>query len=132
MRKLFPRLPNYEMLGFNGKISNYVRANFGVSGWFFYQKQFENQLLQAVVTQLDRPCVIDMGGGMASAPQGIIAGFDKLFRLVNEEVYTKNVDISKFSFSIIEEALSPFKNVIGLKLPKDYKKTMKKASENQD
>ncbi len=131
-RELFPKLPNYEIMGFNGDISNYIRVNFGVGGWFFYQKQFENQLLQALVEQIETPCIIDMGGGMAVSPQGMMRGFDKLFREVNEEVYLKNMNTSMLSFSIIEDSLKPFKNVIGLKLPQDYKKNMKKASDNRD
>ena len=64
MRTLLPNVPNYEEMGFDGRVSNYAR-DLGLVEWHFYQKQFENQLLKSIVANMQTPAIIDMGGGMA-------------------------------------------------------------------
>ena len=130
MRTLLPNLPNYEDLGFNGEASNFLRDKFGEVAWHFYQKQFENQLLQALTEQLNFPCIVDMGGGMAVSIDEEYAKFDKKFREINEQLYLKNFKLDKIGFNVIEKTLQPFNNVIELKLPKGYEQDNKKAREN--
>lgn len=130
MRELLPNLPNYDDLGFNDQASNFLRDKFGIVAWHFYQKQFENQLLQALTQQIDFACIIDMGGGMSISLDDEYAKLDKQFREIDEKLYTQHIDLTKIGFKHIQEALKPFKNIVGLKLPKDYEKTMKKAEGN--
>lgn len=120
MRKLLPNLPNYEELGFNGEVSNFIRDKFGIVGWHFYQKQFENQMLQALTQQLDFACIVDMGGGMSISLDEEYSKLDKQFRQLDEDLYLKHFDLTKVGFAFIQESLSPFKNIVELQLPKDY------------
>lgn len=131
MRTLFPNVLNYEQMGYNVKVSQFLEEKFGKIAWHFYQKQFENQLLKQIVEQIDCPCIIDMGGGMCVCPIEEYKKLDKIFRKLDPELYKKHFDLSKISFSHIEVCLSKFKNVIELQLTKDYELLTKKARENK-
>lgn len=130
IRTLLPNLPNYEDLGFNGQASKFLREKFGVVAWHFYQKQFENQLLQALTQQVDFACIIDMGGGMSISLDDEYSKLDKQFREIDEKLYTQHIDLTKVGFKHIQEALKPFKHIVELELPKDYASSMKKAEGN--
>lgn len=138
MRKLLPNLPNYEELGYNPevfKIKGLEQLGLKEKGldkvaWHFYEKQFENQLLQALTEQLDFACVIDMGGGMSISLDDEYKKVAEIFEKANPELYHKHFDLSKIGFDHIQTALSPFKNVVELQLPDNYKQTMHKASGN--
>ena len=120
MRKLLPNLPNYEELGFNGDVSNFLRDKFGIVAWHFYQKQFENQMLKALCEQLNFACIVDMGGGMSISLDEEYAKLDKQFRQLNEKLYLKYIEQSKIGFKHIQQALKPYHHIVELELPKDY------------
>jgi len=131
MRKLFPNLPNYDDMGYNESVSQYLRENFGQIGWHYYQKQFENQLLTAILEQASTPCIFDMGGGMTISLDKDYAILDKKFRELNEDIYLKYFNLDQIGFQHIDRALEPFKNVISLQLPANYKSNMQKAGNDE-
>lgn len=130
MRTLLPNLPNYNDLGYDEQISNFLRDKFGIVAWHFYQKQFENQLLQALTQQIDFACIIDMGGGMSISLDDEYLKLDKQFREIDEKLYIQHIDLTKVGFKHIQEALKPFKNIVELELPQNYETSMKKAGGN--
>lgn len=131
MRKIFPNLPNYDDMGYDEFVCEYLRKNFGQIGWHYYQKQFENQLLTAMLEQTTTPCIFDMGGGMTISPDKDYAILDQKFREFDENLYLKHFNLDQIGFQHIEQALEPFKNVISLQLPTNYKSNMQKASNSE-
>lgn len=129
-RKKMPQLPNYEDLGFNGDVSNYCRDNFGLVAWHFYQKQFEIKLLQAITEQIHEPCVIDLGGGMPICLDDQYKTLSIMFMMKNKELFQKHFNLKQVNFRSIKKALSPFKNIVELCLPNNYKKIMEKAGQD--
>ncbi len=127
MRTLLPNVPNYKDLGFDSRISNYARE-LGIVEWHFYQKQFENQLLKSVVSNLKTPAIIDMGGGMAISLDEEYEDIAYDLKTFNPVMFQRYVDMSNIGFNHIKEALAPFKNVVELVLPEEYKESMEKAS----
>ncbi len=129
MRKLLPNLPNYFEMGYRGDVEDKLRK-YGIIAWHFYQKQFENQLLQALADQLNFPCIIDMGGGM-------VISLDDKYKTVVEEIkkhdpdLIKYFDFSKIGFDQIKDVMGQFSNVICLELPSNYKATMAKAGRDK-
>ena len=131
MRKLLPNVANYKEMGFDGRASDFLRENFGITAWHFYQKQFENELLRQVVINLPCPAIIDLGGGMAISLEKDYSFLTSKFKSLNEDLFNKHINIEKTGFNHIEKALKPFKNVLYLRLPINYQK-MKKARNNHD
>lgn len=127
MRTLLPNVPNYEEMGFDGRVSNYAR-DLGLVEWHFYQKQFENQLLKAIVENLQTPAIIDMGGGMAISLDEEYEDIAYDLQDFNPVMFKKYVDMNQIGFNHIKETLAPFKNVVELVLPEEYKESMEKAS----
>ena len=127
MRALLPNVPNYEELGFDGRVSNYAR-DLGMVEWHFYQKQFENQLLKAIVENLKVPAIIDMGGGMAISLDDEYEDIAYDLQAFNPVMFQRYVNMDNIGFNHIQNALAPFKNVVELVLPEDYKESMEKAS----
>ena len=131
MRTLLPNLPNYDDLGCDTETSNFLRKKFGLLACHYYEKQFENQLLQALSQQIDFACIIDMGGCMSISLDEEYAKLDKQFREIDEQLYLKHFDLTKYSFPLVEEAIKPFKNIVELQLPEDYKTTMQRAGDSE-
>lgn len=131
MRTLLPNLPNYDDLGCDIETSKFLRKNFGLLACHYYEKQFENQLLQALSQQIDFACIIDMGGCMSISLDDEYAKLDKKFREIDEQLYLKHFDLTKYGFSLVEEAIMPFKNIVELQLPENYKKTMQRAGDSE-
>lgn len=119
-RQLLPDLPNYADFGFSPEISSCLKDCYGPIAWHMYHKQFENLLLQELTEQVDFPCIIDLGGGMASSPK---AAYDKTVKeiLASDNHYFSEwrmdsiFNFKKMDFSIIENSLKPFKNVVTFK-----------------
>ena len=126
-REKMPNLPNYEDMGFNGDVSNYCRDHFGLVAWHFYQKQFEIKLLKAITEQIKEPCVIDLGGGMPICLDDQYKTLSVMFMMKNKELFKKYFDMKNVSFKTIKKTLAPFKNVVELQLPANYKAIMEKA-----
>lgn len=120
MRELLPDVLNYEEMGFNDEVSSFLEKKFGIIAWHFYQKQFENQLLISLIENLKCPCIIDMGGGMSVCLTSKYKKLGEKFEKINKEIYLNNFKLDKINFSIIKNALKPFKNIIELQLPDDY------------
>lgn len=120
LRKMFPNVPNYEQMGFKGEVSRLLDDNFGKVAWHFYQKQFENRLLKAVMEQATEPFIFDLGGGMAVSLDRDYVNLAKKFKELNAEEFEKNFNLSEIGFSHIQNILGQFSHVISLELPKDY------------
>lgn len=131
MRTLLPNLPNYDDFGCDTDTSSVLRKKFGLLACHYYEKQFENQLLQALSAQVDFACIIDMGGCMSISLDKEYSKLDKQFREIDEKLYLKYFDLTKYGFSIVKGAISPFKNIVELQLPKNYKKTMQRAGDSE-
>ena len=130
MRTLLPNLPNYDDLGCDTETSNFLRKKFGLLACHYYEKQFENQLLQALSQQIDFACIVDMGGCMSISLDEEYAKLDKQFREIDEQLYLKHFDLTKYSFPLVEKAIRPFQNIVELQLPEDYKTTMQRAGDS--
>lgn len=119
-RKLFPNLPNYFDFGFEHEISTTLNNCYGPVAWHMYHKQFENRLLEEITNQVDFPCILDLGGGMATSPT---AAYNKeRIKILNsgnhyfaEWRMGAIFDYKKMDFSVIEKSLKPFKQVVTLK-----------------
>ena len=134
IRKALPKLPNYEELGYNEKISREIQDRAGELGlnrnvaWHYYQKRFENELLGALVEQLEVPAIIDLGGGVPIC-------LTKDYQIIYDAAKKHGIDIEKYmpKPEVLEAqteqvfAKFPKQNTFYLELPKDYKKTMEKA-----
>ncbi len=128
LREMFPNLKSYEDYGYTEDLSRIMLKYYGEIGWHFYEKQFENKLLADIVSQLKEPCILELGGPVAIS-------LDKQYDVVAEKMKTRNPAIFKSGFKednkgflFIQNCLSPFKNVISLTLPDDYKLKMMKTS----
>lgn len=130
MRKLLPNLPNFHDLGFKGEVADYLDKNFGGSARLFYRKQFENKMLQSLIEQLPCPCVIDMGGTMSVAMEDEYQQFAQKFEQLDKNLFYQNFDLNNSRFDIIEQALKPFKHVVALSLPTDYKQATDRAAQD--
>ncbi len=119
-RQLFPTLPNYADFGFSPEVSSCLRDCYGPVAWHMYHKQFENLLLQELTRTVDFPCILDLGGGMASSPK---AAYDKAVEeiLASDNHYFSQwrlegiFNFKRMDFGIIENSLKPFKNVVTFK-----------------
>ncbi len=129
MRKMLPKLPNYEDMGFNGKVSNFLSGKFGMVAWHFYQKRFETKLFSALIDQLDTPAIIDVGGGMPITLDKEYNEWAKKFKSMDENLYNQHFDITQIGFDKIKNTLTGF-NVINLELPQNYKQNFFKAKNN--
>ena len=130
MRKVLPNLPNFRDLGFKGEVADYLDKNFGGSARLFYRKQFETKMLQALVEQLPCPCVIDMGGTMAVAMEEDYEQLAQKFEALDAKLFLENFDLDSCKFENIKQVLQPFKHVVALSLPADYKQTMGRAAQD--
>ena len=131
MRKILPNLPNYKQMGFKKDVSKFLNDNFGAVAWHYYQKQFENRLLKTAIEQIDRPVIFDLGGGMAISLDKDYKILDKELRGSNEKLYLQNFNSDEIGFEHIKNLLEPFKNVVFLNPPKDYKTTMNRAGRDK-
>lgn len=127
MRLLMPNVRNFDEMGFNGHVSDYVRQNFGETAWHFYRKQFEIKLLEDIFNNMKEPFILDMGGGLPICLDEENKKLDEKFRSLNAEIYFKNFDLESIGFDKIQTLLKPFKNVIELELPQDYKQLNTRA-----
>lgn len=128
LREMFPNLKSYEDYGYHDDLSRIMLKYYGEIGWHFYEKQFENKLLADIIAQLRKPCILELGGPVAIS-------LDKQYDVIAEKMKIRNPALFKSGFkennkgfSFIKECLLPFKNVILLTLPDDYKFKMMKAS----
>ena len=128
MRMLMPLVKNYEEMGFDAEVSKTIKEKYGDIAWHFYQKQFEIKLLEDIIKNLNQPCVIDMGGGMVVSLDEEYKKLDQKFREINQDLYLKHFDLDSIGFDKIQNVLKPFKNIIELELPTDYKKYDTRAS----
>ena len=124
MRKLLPNVQDYSAMGFDKSVAKYLHENFGPIASHFYVKQFENELLAAVVRQLETPVILDMGGGMAVSPDRDYEKLREQFLRLDAAKYREHFDEKKIGFKHIKKALKQFKTVVELKLPHDYKQSM--------
>lgn len=130
MRKLLPKVPNYDDFGFNGDVANFANK-MGDVAWHFYQKQFENQMLTCIVDQLDTPAIVDMGGGMAVSLDDEYAKIAGEISKQYPEQYKQHMNLKYVGFNIIQRELAKCPNVVNLVLPKDYN-AMNKANGNKN
>ncbi len=134
IRKALPKLPNYEELGYNEKISREIQDRAGELGlnrsvaWHYYQKRFENELLGSLVEQLEVPAIIDLGGGVPIC-------LTKDYQIIYKKAVEMGFDIEEYmpKPEVLEKQTNevfgafPKENIFYLELPRDYKKTMEKA-----
>ena len=149
IRTLLPKLPNYEMLGYDERVSRYIQDNsekYGVSrhiAWHYYQKRFEIELFKAMTEQLQTPAILDLGGGVPVCLTKDYEVFDKVAKQILkdqrkfEEKYpfTKKDLKTAFPYSPKEcqkETLHmfdcfPSKNIVSLHLADDYMQNSARA-----
>lgn len=129
LRQKFPNVPNYEQMGFDLAFSRKMDLNYGTVGWHCYRKQFEIRLLEEVLSSLQGPAIIDMGGTMGVAFDEYNSYFLEEFAENHPDQLTKRFPHKdSISFERIRSLLSPFKTVVSMHLPKDYIATMPKAA----
>ncbi len=134
IRQALPKLPNYEEMGYNENVSRAVQDIARQNGlnphiaWHYYQKQFENDMLEALIKQLQQPAIIDLGGGVPICPT-------KDYQIIYDAAKKQGLNIEKYmpKPEVLEKQTNevfsafPKENIFYLELPKDYKKTMEKA-----
>ena len=85
-------------------------------------------LLKKVLESLPSPCILDLGGGMTIS---LVKDYKKLYTLIrsiNRNFAQKHLSPHPVKFMEIKELLKPFKNIIYLKLPFDYKDQNSKST----
>lgn len=93
----------YPKFGYNVEAANRIRQTKGIEAWYEYQKPYEAKLVEYVLTTfLTRPSIVTFGAGFS--------------------VYK-----DKELFAVVQKAMQPYKNVINLELPPNYKGYNKSA-----
>lgn len=128
MRNFLGDIKNYDDMGFDERVTVYLRKNFGEDAWHFYQKRFENALLEEVVNALPSPCILDLGGGMTISLDDDYKKLYSLFSSIDKNLTEKHL-CNDLHFSKIKTILKPFKQIIYLKLPENYKSQKTRARE---
>lgn len=128
MRNFLGDIKNYDDMGFDERATVYLRENFGEVAWHFYQKKFENALLEEIVNALPSPCILDLGGGMTISLDDDYKKLYSLFSSIDKNLTEKHL-CKDLHFNKIKTILKPFKNITYLKLPDNYKSQKTRASE---
>jgi len=132
LRELMPNLPNYDDFGYSGDVSEFLRSKFGDVAWHYYQKQYEQLLLEGVCEHFNGPAILDLGGGL---PISLDSEYDKLretFLELSPELYYKHFNhLDKIGFDKVKSVIDRFDNVTYLKLPQDYSRHGTRASKDK-
>ncbi len=141
IRTLMPDLPCYEDLGWSQTLSEWLEknaANHGINpkiAWHFYEKYYENKLMEETIRQLPCPCVVDTGGGV---PVVLEKDYEIIYKKALELGRTKTEIKSAFPRTPAELAEDsreifeglPETSVVYLQLPKNYKEHFTRAAED--
>ena len=119
---------NYEDMGYDERVANNLLQNFGEIAWHFYQKKFEFLLLKNVINALPSPCILDLGGGMSISLENDYKKLYTIIKSIDRNFAQKHLSPHPVKFREIKELLKPFKSIIYLKLPFDYKDQNSKSS----
>ena len=132
MRKMLPNVSNYCDMGWNGEVSSFLDKNFGKVAWHYYEKQFENQLLTEIIDQLTQPVILDTGAGMTISLEREYLDLTYQFLKLDAKKFRENFDELKVGYGFIRRAILPFRHIIELKLPENYKQSMHGLRASQD
>ena len=128
---LLPNIRNYNEMGYDPNIADYLGQMYGPVAWHMYQKKFEIELFNQVSQQLKVPCIISTGGG---APISLEKDYEIWFnRLQNiePELFAKSFNLKQISAAKTAETFKKFKNRVYLQLPYNYEQTMTKAAKDK-
>ena len=114
LRKILPRVTNYENLGYNPNMASILRSKFGELTWHLYEKQYETEVLEDVLRTAKIPIILDMS---ASTPISLVEPYAGVIQdLFRRPFISSNCNLRKISFGLIEKVIEPYSNVIYLKV----------------
>lgn len=121
LRQKFPNILNYEDFGFNGEASTFLREHFGEVAWHFYQKQFEQLLLESVCENVNGAIILDLGGGMPISLDEDYRQLAEKFLSINPDLFKREFKhLDKIGFNNVQQILNKFDNVFYLQMPINF------------
>ncbi len=116
LRKQFPTIKSYEDFGYDAEFSKQMQEKYGPIGWHFYEKQFENLLMEHIFETLEGEYIFDTGGG---ATVSLDKDYELLRAKMSEEELKKFPYMDKIGFDKTKQILKKFSRVCYVKLPHD-------------
>ena len=114
-RKILPKLPCYEDLGYNANIAS-IMHKFGYMGAHLYETQYEAQIIRTLLSTIKVPIILDL------TPTATIALADikteSTEKLLKNSFIRDYVDMKYTSFYPIRKAVRPYENIVFLRSPK--------------
>ena len=118
LRSKYPSIRNYSDFGFNPESSKYLERNFGKIAWHYYQKQFENLLIQDICANIQGAVILDTGGGMPISLDQEYAELRNKFENINSSLFHREFKhIDMISKAITSDIYSKFEHIVYLKMP---------------
>ena len=131
LRARYPNIRNYEQFGFSVSSSQYLEHHFGKIAWHYYNKAFENMLLQDVCANVSGAVIIDTGGGMPICLDEEYAKLRDKFESLNKGLfYREFAHLDMVSKEVTHAPYKEFSNVLYLKTPEN--RVDKSARANDD
>lgn len=120
LREKYPDIKNYSQFGFKFEVSQFLEKNFGKVAWHYYQKQFENLLVQDICDKVSGAIVLDTGGGM---PISLDREYDNLrakFESIDSTLFHREfTHLDMVSKDVTHNIYFKFENVVYLKFAED-------------
>ena len=131
LREKYPNIKNYKDFGFKRDVSEYLKHNFGDTAWHFYQKAFENFLMQEICENVSGAVILDTGGGMPiSFDEGYKTLQNKFISLDKKLFFKEFNHLDHIGKHITDAIFGNFENIIYLQMPEHKSQRSTKANEN--
>ena len=131
MRNKYPNIRNYSQFGFKPEVSQYLEKHFGKVAWHYYQKQFENLLIQDICDKISGAIILDTGGGM---PVSLDEDYSKLrekFESLDKDLFYREFSrLDMIGKSVTHDIYHRFDNVVYLKLPDEVLERSDRAQDD--
>lgn len=131
LREKHPNIRNYRQFGFKPEISQYLEHNFGKVAWHYYQKAFENMLMQDICENVSGAVILDVGGGM---PVCLDREYDRLrakFESLDRKLFYREFNhLDWVNKEVTHGIYTGFKNVIHLETPEHKSDRSDRALDN--
>ena len=117
LRSKYPSIKNYSDFGFNPEASRYLERTFGKEAWHYYQKQFENLLIQDICANVQGAVILDTGGGMPVSLDPEYDGLREKFELINSALFHREFKhLDMISKDVTSKIYSKFEHIVYLKM----------------
>lgn len=128
LRKQFPTIKSYEDFGYDAEFSKQMQEKYGPIGWHFYEKQFENLLMEHIFETLDGEYIFDTGGG---ATVSLDKDYELIKAKLSEDELKKFPHMDQIGFDKTKQILKKFSRICYVKLPQDKAKWGERAKQSE-